>query len=86
MTMQGVFEPAQPRGRADLAQLEQALRAAVMEAHVNALNELDLSFRRGGDELWSCSVGMVANFTSNLARMRNRNLRPCASLAYQLAA
>jgi hypothetical protein len=86
MTMQGVFEPAQPGGRADLAQLEQALRAAVMEAHVNALNEIDLSFRRGGDDLWSRSVGMVANFTSNLARMRNRNLRPCDDVAYLMAA
>ncbi|MGD0723393.1 MAG: hypothetical protein ABR970_20360 [Roseiarcus sp.] len=77
---------AHSASRADLRGLEEALRGAVMEAHVSALNEIDVACRRSGDEHWPRSLAMVCNFTSNLARNRNRNVRPCEGVAYLLAA
>ncbi|MGA2042785.1 MAG: hypothetical protein ABSG83_05380 [Roseiarcus sp.] len=86
MSMDSRHELAQSASRADLRGLEEALRGAVMEAHVSALNELDVACRRSGEKHWPRSLAMACNFTSNLARNRNRNLRPCEGVAYLLAA
>ena len=83
MSVQGEFRSVRFGARA-ISALEAALRAAVMEAHVCALNEIDVALRRSGED--HCPLGLVRNLTTNLARNRRRNIRPCPELDELMAA
>lgn len=68
--MLNMWDSTKRAERAMLAELEQAVRDAVMDAHVSALNATDIELRRSGDSEWPSPLNLMRNFTSNIARSR----------------
>jgi hypothetical protein len=85
MSTQIFFESSE-QSESIIAKLEQAVRDAVMHAHVSALNEMDSELRRSAGGGWASSLNLVCNFTSNLMRSRGVDVHRGAALQKRLAA